>query len=140
MNKEDRTPILGPLLLALKSRRVLVGLCILIVGILMMLDPRFASIKDQLLVLLVTVALAVIGGYSVEDAAAAGRSAATDANYDPALMARQIVNDILDALLNTDPSNTVLDTPSKLAKLTADELKTYRALRAKLHENDPGGL
>lgn len=73
-DKTKRRPILDPLLLALKSRRVLIALCTLGVGLLVMIVPTLEPVQRELLMLVVTLALALIGGYSVEDAARAARS------------------------------------------------------------------
>jgi len=72
-NKLERIPIIDPLLLALKSRRVLVALSALLVGLLLLAVPELEAIRGELLTLVISLALAVIGGYSVEDAARAAR-------------------------------------------------------------------
>lgn len=72
-NKLERIPIIDPLLLALKSRRVLVALSALLVGLLLLAVPELEAIRTELLTLVISLALAVIGGYSVEDAARAAR-------------------------------------------------------------------
>ncbi|MBI5671128.1 MAG: hypothetical protein HZC41_24290 [Chloroflexi bacterium] len=76
-DKTLRRPLLDPLLLALKSRRVIVALCALLVGLLALALPEVQAVRGELLTLIVTLALAVIGGYSIEDAAKAGRDRAT---------------------------------------------------------------
>jgi len=73
MNKAQRRPIIDPLLLALKSRRVIVALVALFVGLLTLAIPELQAVRGELLTLLITLALAIIGGYSLEDAAQAGR-------------------------------------------------------------------
>ncbi|MEM6281180.1 MAG: hypothetical protein AAF787_03225 [Chloroflexota bacterium] len=73
-NKSQRTPIIGPLLLVLKSRRVLVAMVSLIVGFVVSVVPSLEPVQTELVVLVVTLALALIGGYSMEDAARAARS------------------------------------------------------------------
>ncbi len=73
-DKHNRTPIITPLLLALKSRRVLVALAALVLGLLLAHFPALHSVQQELFVLLITLALAVIGGYSLEDAAYAARA------------------------------------------------------------------
>lgn len=75
-DKSQRRPLLDPLLLALKSRRVIVALCALLVGLLALALPEIESVRGELLTLIVTLALAVIGGYTIEDAAKAGRDRA----------------------------------------------------------------
>lgn len=75
MSTPQRRPIIDPFLLALKSRRVLIATCALIVGVLVAIVPELEPIQTELLILLTTLALALIGGYSVEDAARASREA-----------------------------------------------------------------
>lgn len=71
--KEHRRPVIDPLLLALKSRRVLIAICTLTIGLIVLAVPEMAPLRDELLVLLISLALGVIGGYSLEDAVRAGR-------------------------------------------------------------------
>jgi len=95
-DKTKRTPVLGPLLLALKSRRVIVALAALAVGLLLMAVPELEAVRGELLTLLVTLALAVIGGYSLEDAARAGRDRADR----PAEETRELLKDALNSLID----------------------------------------
>jgi len=71
--KQTRRPILDPLLLTLKSRRVLIAFVTLVVGALVMAVPELEAVRTEMLTLLITLALALIGGYSIEDAARAAR-------------------------------------------------------------------
>lgn len=71
--KEDRRPVIDPILLALKSRRVLIALSTLIVGTLIMAVPGLEAVEGELLTLVLTLAMALIGGYTIEDAAIAAR-------------------------------------------------------------------
>lgn len=72
-DKANRRPILDPVLLALKSRRVVIAVMTLLVGLLVMAVPELAAVQTEVLTLLITLALALIGGYSIEDAAIAAR-------------------------------------------------------------------
>ncbi|MEQ8673206.1 MAG: hypothetical protein RLP44_28045 [Aggregatilineales bacterium] len=97
LDKDNRIPILDPLLLALKSRRVIVALVTLLVGLLTLAIPDLIAVREEILTLLITLALAVIGGYSVEDAARAARQtdpAKTDADL------RQLVREVIDGVLD----------------------------------------
>jgi hypothetical protein len=71
--KHKRRPIIDPLLLILKSRRVLIALASLIVALLIMGIPQLEAVSKELLVLVITLALALIAGYSVEDAVTVAR-------------------------------------------------------------------
>ena len=68
LDKSNRRPLIDPLLEVLKSRRVLIALASLIVGVLLMAVPELYPLRGELLVLVISLALALIGGYSVEDA------------------------------------------------------------------------
>lgn len=95
-DKAQRRPVIDPLVLALKSRRVIVALAALLVGALALAVPDIAPVRGELLTLLITLALAVIGGYSVEDAARAAREHQPPAEAD----LRRLVRDVVDAALD----------------------------------------
>ena len=73
MNKSTRTAIVEPILLLLKSRRFIVALSAVAIGLLSMLLPDLEAVRSELLTLTITIALTLIGGYSLEDAAEAAR-------------------------------------------------------------------
>lgn len=72
-DKQARRPIIDPLILMFKSRRVLVAISALFVGLMTILVPELEAIRNELMTLVISLALALIGGYSVEDAAANAR-------------------------------------------------------------------
>lgn len=94
--KSIRRPLLDPLLLALKSRRVIVALCALLVGLLGLALPELQNVRGELLTLIITLALAVIGGYTVEDAARAGRDRAAA----PPADLRELVKEVLAGMVD----------------------------------------
>lgn len=57
----------------LTSRRFLVSVVSLIVGALVVYMPNLQHVQNELLTLITTLALALIGGYSVEDAVTASK-------------------------------------------------------------------
>ena len=95
-DKSLRRPIIDPVLLALKSRRVVVALSALIVGLLVLAVPELQPVRGELLTLVITLSLAVIGGYTVEDAAKAGRDRATTPPDD----LRDFIKDLLDGIVD----------------------------------------
>ncbi len=95
--KSKRMPILDPLLLVLKSRRVLIALAALLVGLLLLAVPQLEPVRGELLTLVITLALALIGGYSVEDAAAAARQTPTPPDLESAV--REVISAVLDEIL-----------------------------------------
>lgn len=97
-NKILRRPIVDPLLLALKSRRVIIALSALIVGILIAAVPDLAAVRGELLTLVVALALALIGGYSLEDAAGVGRERAAQPPEDLRETIKEVVSGLLDEL------------------------------------------
>jgi hypothetical protein len=102
-NKLTRRPVVDPLLLALRSRRVMIALSALIVGLLVIAFPALAAVRGEILTLLITLALAVIGGYSVEDAARAARERPEPDTVDLARLIREAVDAALDELgIGTD--------------------------------------
>ena len=98
-DKSARRPLIDPLLLILKSRRVLVALCVLVVGLLTLAIPDLRAVHGELLTLLITLALAVIGGYSLEDAARAGRETPAPAPTE----LRDLIKEVLLDVVNDPP-------------------------------------
>lgn len=95
-DKSARRPLIDPLLLALKSRRVLIALSALVVGLLTLAIPDLKSVHNELLTLLITLTLAIIGGYSLEDAARAGRETKDQSPDD----LRNLIKEILMEIVN----------------------------------------
>lgn len=97
--KSERIPILDPLLIVLRSRRMLIALSALVAGVIVTLVPAFEGVHVELLTLLVTLALGLIGGYSVEDAAQAARERATvnaDSKEDLYVLIREVLVTLVD--------------------------------------------
>ena len=101
-DKSLRRPIVDPLLLALKSRRVIVALCTLVVGLLTCYVPQLHAMSGEILTLLITLALAVIGGYTVEDAAHAGRQQSAMPQEDLRALIKDVLNDFVDEIGQPD--------------------------------------
>jgi hypothetical protein len=73
---DNRIPIVGPILLALRSRKVIIALVSIAVAVLVAYVPELRAVQDALIVLIGSVSLAVIGGIAWEDAAGASRARA----------------------------------------------------------------
>ncbi|MEL6307348.1 MAG: hypothetical protein AAFV98_00665 [Chloroflexota bacterium] len=114
MNTNDkmaRRVVIDPLLALLKSRRVLIALIALLVGMLMQIVPALAPLESELMILLVSLALALIGGYSLEDAVIAARQTPNDQALRDEVDA--LLDAILDiAMLNLDAQSDVDDVHS----------------------------
>jgi len=94
--KQTRTPLIEPILLVMKSRRFIVAVTALIVSALIGVMPELESLRSELTMLIGALALALIGGYSLEDSAIALReNPPTD---DP----REQIHDVIDAVLEQE--------------------------------------
>ena len=71
MAEQTNTPAstLTPLARVLRSKRVLVALAVLLVGLLTLLIPELQTVHDELVILIVTLALMLLGGFSIDEAA-----------------------------------------------------------------------
>ncbi len=98
MDKSTRTPILDPVLLALRSRRVIIALVGVAVALLVAYVPQLAGVQDALIVLVGTLALALIGGLSWEDAAHAGRQRAEQPIGQPEEALRDLIRGVLEEI------------------------------------------
>jgi hypothetical protein len=98
IDKSLRRPVIDPVLLALKSRRVIVALAALAVGLLTLAVPELVPVRNELLTLVITLALALIGGYTWEDAAHAGRDRAALPPDDLRDLVKTVVGELLDEM------------------------------------------
>ena len=96
---QNRRALLDPLRLVLRSRRVVIALCALLVGVLVLAVPPLAALRGELLTLLTALALALIGGFSLEDAARAARELPPAPLPTPDDL-RPLVRDLLDSVLD----------------------------------------
>jgi len=77
-----------------------VALMALLVGVLTLVVPEMDAVRGELLTLLITLSLAVIGGYSVEDAARTARSTVPGlTETDLRRLLRDVVIEVLDEML-----------------------------------------
>ena len=93
-DKNNRRPVIDPFILMLKSRRVLVALSALFVGIIIILIPELDTLRHELMTLVIALSLALIGGYSVEDAAANAHQQTPPDNVKDLI--REVVDSVLD--------------------------------------------
>lgn len=91
-----RRPVIDPILIVLKSRRMIIALSALLVSLIVMAVPELEPVRSDLLTLVITLALAVIGGYTVEDAARAGRERAAM----PPDQLREVIKDVLTGMVD----------------------------------------
>ena len=101
--KSLRRPVIDPILLALKSRRVIVALVALLVGLLALAVPEIQPVRGEILSLIITLSLAVIGGYTVEEAARAGRERAALPPEDLRQLIKDTLNELVDEIGKPEP-------------------------------------
>ncbi|MGF1507406.1 MAG: hypothetical protein GYB64_13530 [Chloroflexi bacterium] len=65
--EDELTPVLGPLLALLRSRKVMVALITLIVNALIVLVPELEPVQAELLVVLTALGTALIAAIAYED-------------------------------------------------------------------------
>ncbi len=92
-NKQNRRVLIDPLLMILKSRRVLIAIASLIVGMIVMTIPQLEALHDELLILVISITLSLIGGLSVEDAVLASKQVPLESDI------RKHVEAAVDAIL-----------------------------------------
>jgi hypothetical protein len=119
LDKSKRRPIIDPLLEVLKSRRVLIALASLLVGVILLAVPELSPLRGELLVLVISLSLALIGGYSVEDAVSLAKQ-----QTKPADMKEQI-RGVIDAMIE-----------ESLAELEQERLAQIESARPDGSPND----
>ncbi len=95
MDSSRRVPVLDPIVIALRSRRVIIAIVSIVVALLVAHAPQLAAVQDALIVLIGTLALALIGGLTWEDAARLSRSRAEQPAGTPDSALREVVLAIL---------------------------------------------
>ncbi len=91
------TPILTPFLNLLHSKRFLIAFASLIGGLITLAVPALAPLSGSILTLIVALAVTLIGGYSYEDGAAAGKDAASQPVQDVATLVKDLFGQLVEA-------------------------------------------
>ncbi len=97
-----------PILLLLKSRKVIVSLCALAVSLIISAVPEIAPYRGELLAVITGLALALIGGIAYEDAAKAGRDAAAKAPQSAAELLKMLLGELIDSVGTNFEGQTVI--------------------------------
>lgn len=119
------TPVLGPILAMLRSRKFIIALAVLLISLLTMAIPSLEEVRGELLTLLITLGLALIGGITIEDAAKAGRDTAAAPTLPPADALLELVKAALEAYFDRAELEVV--------ELSPEEVDTIaESVRAKL--------
>ncbi|PJF45120.1 MAG: hypothetical protein CUN55_00590 [Phototrophicales bacterium] len=98
----ERTPVITPIAMLFRSRRFTVALASIIFTILSNYVPGLEQFRTEVLAIMIAVPSILILGLSHEDAARAGREAASHELPDIEEQVRKIVEIVLDEMLNTD--------------------------------------
>ena len=121
----DVTPVIGPIMAILRSRKFIVALASLLVSLLVLAIPDLTEVRGELLTLLVAFGLALIGGITIEDAAAKGREAAAA----PAVPPAEAILDLVKAALEAYFDRAELE----VVELSPEEVDTIaESVRVKL--------
>jgi hypothetical protein len=88
--QSQRSHISHRLLRVFKSRQMVIAVSTLVVGLLVVAVPDLKPIREELLTLIITLALAAIGSYTVHETASAERQP-----YIPREELRELVEDVL---------------------------------------------
>lgn len=102
------TAILTPILLLLKSRKVIVSLCALALNLLIAAAPDLASFRGELMTVITGLALALIGGIAYEDAAQTGREAAALPPQTSAALLKSLLGDLIDEVSENASGQSVI--------------------------------
>jgi len=104
----DTKPLITPVLLLLKSRKVIVSLCALALNLLVAAVPSLAPFRSELMTVITGLALALIGGISYEDAAKAGRDAASQPTQSDADLIKTLIGEMIDTISQNAEGQTVI--------------------------------
>ncbi len=101
-------PIVTPLIALLKSRKVIVSLCALLLNLLVAAVPNLAPLRGELTTVITGLALALIGGIAYEDAARAAREAGSLLSISNADLIKVLLGDLIDSISTNLEGQTVI--------------------------------
>ena len=93
--KSQRSRVTQRLLKALKSRQMIIAITTLVVGLLVLAVPDLKPIREELLTLIVTLALAAIGSYAVQETSSSDRQ-----RQMPPEELRELIEDVLNEMVD----------------------------------------
>ena len=108
INPINLQPILAPLVALLKSRKVIVSLCALILNFVVAAVPTLAPYRNELMTVITGLALGLIGGIAYEDAARAGREAGSLPPMSNADLIKLLLGDLIDSISTDLNGQTVI--------------------------------
>ena len=104
----DAKPILTPLALLLKSRKVIVSLCALLMNVLVTALPALEPYRGELMTVITGLALALIGGIAYEDAARTAKEVAVKAAKTDQELLKALLGDLIDSISENYDGQTVI--------------------------------
>lgn len=124
------TPVLGPILAMLRSRKFIVALASFLISLLTMAVPELAEVRESLLTVTIVLGLALIGGITLEDAAKAGKQEGPAA---PVLPPADALLELVKAALESMFDRAELEIVDQSIELSPEEMDTIaESVRAKL--------
>lgn len=99
MEAKKPTPVLGPLMALLRSRKVMIALVALIAGVLVAVVPKLQPVEAEMIVLITLVASVLIGGTAAENVAQLRSDAVVKSALPTETLIRDAVQSVLDELL-----------------------------------------
>jgi len=104
----NSTYLVTPILLLLKSRKVIVSICALLLNLLIIAVPELEPLRGELMTVITALALALIGGIAYEDGARIGRGAAAQPPQPSAELIKSLFGDLVDTVSETLDGQTVI--------------------------------
>jgi hypothetical protein len=104
----DAKPIMTPIALLLKSRKVIVSACALLLNLLVTAVPELEPYRGELMVVITGLALALIGGISYEDAAKTAKEATVRAAKTDKELFQALLGDLIDSVSENYDGQTVI--------------------------------
>jgi hypothetical protein len=89
----------------LQSRRVLTALAAMLVGVITLLVPQLQAVQDELLILIVTVSLALIGGFSMDEAARIGKERANQDDEQLRELIKELLTELFEEMMDEEKEN-----------------------------------
>lgn len=104
----NSTYFVTPILLLLKSRKVIVSLSALLLNLLIVAVPELAPLRGELMTVITALALALIGGIAYEDGARTARGAAALPPQPSAEIIKSLFGDLVDTVSENLDGQTVI--------------------------------
>ena len=101
-SKSSRPTVKERLVRVFLSRRVITALAAVLVGVITLLVPQVQPIRDELLILIVTVSLALIGGFSLDEAARIGKERAGQDEEQLRELIKELLTELFEEMMHEE--------------------------------------